>query len=709
MKSAYLSFVLILFIMMGCSNKSEQKFSVKSPEGNVEVTFLLNEAGKPAYLVNYYDKLVVDTSFLGFEFKDAPVLISGLQITDTSLTTFNETWEMPWGEQREVINHYNELTVSLSEKAAPNRIFKIVFKVYNDGLGFRYEFPEQAGMKDVLIQDELTQFKMTGNHMSWWIPGDWEIYEHLYNKSRLSEVDAGSKRKNKNLAQTYIPDPDAVNTPYTMKIDDSCYMSIHEANLINYASMTLHIDKKSLKLSSALVAWEDGTKVKTKTPFVTPWRTIQLSKTAGGLIESNLIVNLNEPNKLAGADWIYPAKYAGIWWEMHVDKSTWNKVSGRHGATTANAKRYIDFAAENNLQAILIEGWNTGWEDWVGEKREGIFDWVTPYADFNIKEVIDYGKSKGIFIIGHHETSGDAGNYDKQLDSAFKFYQELGVPIVKTGYVGTIIPPVNYHHGQWMIKHFQRVIETAAKYHISIVAHETIKATGIRRTWPNFLSREVFRGQEFEAWSAGNPPEHLVILPFTTMLGGPMDYTPGIFNIKLKKLTGKGDSPKDGVYTYESTETYKPDNRVHTTLCKQLALYVIINSPVQMAADLPENYVGHPAFQFIRDVPIIWESTKVLNGEIGEFLTIVKKDRNSENWFLGSITNENARTFDIKLDFLDEGKMYQAIIYADGPSAHWNDNPVAFVIEQKEVKKGDAYQINLAPGGGQAVSFMVKK
>lgn len=721
MKLTSILTLLIVFAMLGCNSVSEKEFLIKSPGGKAELAFVLAKNGKPAYLLSYNGKRVIDTSFLGFEFKETGFLQDGLQIVDTSTSTFSETWEMPWGEQREVNNHYNEFSVKLKEIKEPNRTFSIVFKLYDDGLGFRYEFPVQAAMDSVVIQDELTQFKLTGDHTCWWIPGDWEIYEHLYTKSLISEIDAGSKRNNKYLAQTYIPDPDAVNTPFTMKVDDNCYMSIHEANLINYASMTLHADKKTLTLSSALAAWEDGTKVKTKTPFVTPWRTIQLAEKPGGLIESNLIVNLNEPNKLVGANWIKTAKYVGIWWEMHLGKSTWDyqstqdmstytetkKASGKHGATTANAKKYIDFAAANNLDAVLIEGWNTGWEKWIGNDRSGIFDWVTPYPDFDIKEVVEYAKNKGIFIIGHNETSSDVGGYNKQLDTAMRFYQSLGIPVVKTGYVGTIIPPVHYHHGQWMVEHYQRVVETAAKYHISVVAHETVKATGIRRTWPNFLSREVFRGQEFDAWSNGNPPEHLEILPFTVMLGGPMDYTPGIFNILLKKLTGNGDSPKDGVFTYQSEESYKPDNRVSTTLCKQLALYVVLYSPVQMASDFPENYVGHPAFQFIRDVPVTWETTKVLNGEIGEYVTIVRKERNSGNWFLGSITNEESRTFEITLDFLDEGKTYTAIIYADASDADWKTNPVAFTIEEKKFKKGDIYQIKLAPGGGQAVSFFV--
>jgi hypothetical protein len=615
-----------------------------------------------------------------------------------------EDWETIWGEQRIVKNHYNQLKVDLSEIVEPFRKFSVVFKVYNDGLGFRYEFPEQEAMNDVVIMDEYTEFNLTGNHMSWWIPGDWEIYEHLYTKSRLSDIDAGAKRKNPYLAQSYIPDSVAVNTPFTMKTDDGLYLSIHEANLTDYAGMTLHINKESYTLNSALVAWDDGSKVKTKVPFVTPWRTIQIGDKAGDLIESNLIVNLNEPNKLENTDWIKPTKYVGIWWEMHLGVSSWDYASGRHGATTENAFRYIDFAAEHGFDAVLIEGWNTGWEDWVGDNREGIFDWLTPYPDFDIDAVVAYGAEKGVGIIGHHETSGDVGNYDKQLEKAMAFYHEKGIGAVKTGYVGTIIPKTNYHHGQWMVQHYRRALEVAAKNEIMVVAHEPIKGTGIRRTYPNMMSREGLRGQEFNAWSDGNPPAHTAIVPFTRMLAGPIDFTPGIFNLKLKKL--KGDvgmsETREKIFDLES---YKPDNQVSTTLAKQLALYVVLYSPVQMAADLPQHYQGHEALQFIKDVAVDWEQSKVLDGEIGEYVVITRQERGSETWFLGAITNEKARNYNLHFDFLDPGSSYEVTAYLDAENAHWDDNPQAYKIKTFEVNHETRIDLKMAAGGGFALTI----
>jgi hypothetical protein len=601
--------------------------------------------------------------------------------------TYDETWAHVWGETKEVKNNYNMLTIQLQENTPLKRLMNVIFKVYNDGIGFRYEFPEQENLDDIVIMDEHSQFNLTADHTCWWIPGDWEIYEHLWTKSKLSEIDASAKRNSNFLAQTYIPDEYAVNTPLTMKTDEGLYLSFHEANLTDYSGMTLHIDRENLILSSALVAYPDGSKVITKTPFITPWRTIQVAESAGDLIESNLIVNLNEPNKLNDTEWINPAKYVGIWWEMHLGKSTWNKEGGKHGATTENAKRYIDFAAENNIQAVLIEGWNTGWEDWIGENREGIFDFVTPYSDFDIEEVVNYAKGKGISIIGHHETSAAVSTYEQQLDTAFAFYKHMGINTIKTGYVGMIYPKGQRHHGQWMVNHYRRVLEKAAQNKIMINAHEPIKPTGIRRTYPNMMSREGLRGQEFNAWSDMNPPEHTVIFPFTRMLAGPIDFTPGIFDIKF--------------------DEYKDENQVNTTIAKQLALYVVIYSPLQMAADLPENYEGNPSFQFIRDVAVDWDDTKVLNAEIGEYVSIVRKEKNTDNWFLGSITNQEKRDFQIPLNFLNKDKKYQATIYADAPDAHWNDNPTAVVINKQLLTSETIIDIKLAPGGGQAISFVV--
>ena len=477
-----------------------------------------------------------------------------------------------------------------------------------------------------------------------------------------------------------------------METADGLFLSIHEANLTDYAGMTLKVDTKNLSMQSNLVGSEKTVyKVKRSLPFNTPWRTIQISETAGGLIESDLIVNLNEPNKIGDVSWFKPMKYIGIWWEMHLGKSSWAYEGGKHGATTEHAKELIDFAAANDIGGLLVEGWNTGWEHWIGfEEREGVFDFVTPYPDYNLQEVVEYGKERGVEIIMHHETSAAPRTYDEQLDTAFSLMHSLGIHSVKTGYVGKIIPKGEYHHGQWMVNHYRRVLETAAKYQIAVDAHEPIKATGIRRTLPNAVSREGLRGQEFNAWAkdGGNPPEHLSIVAFTRMLAGPIDFTPGIFDIKF--------------------DQWKKNNQVNTTLAQQLALYVVIYSPIQMAADLIENYEGQPAFQFIQDVGVDWEQSKVLNGEPGDFVTIAREERNTGNWFVGGITDENARDMIINFDFLEEGKLYEATIYKDGVDANWNDNPTSISIETLEVQKGDEYKVWLAPGGGFAMSLMVQ-
>jgi hypothetical protein len=474
-----------------------------------------------------------------------------------------------------------------------------------------------------------------------------------------------------------------------MKTDGGIYISILEANLTNYADMTLKVDKENLLFQSELVGNDSGIKVKTQTPFVTPWRLILIGNDAGDLISSRTILNLNEPNVLNDVSWIKPTKYMGIWWEMHLGKSTWNMKSGKHGATTENAKRYINFASKNGISALLIEGWNTGWGHYLGsEKREFIFDFVTPYADYDLEEVVQYAKEKNVIIIMHHETYTDINAYEQRLDTAFALCKSLGIHAVKTGYVGQIIPDGEYHHGQWMVNHYRKVMEKAAEYNVMVNVHEPIKPTGIRRTYPNLMSAEGLRGQEFNAWSSdgGNPPEHLTIIPFTRMLTGPIDYTPGIFDIKFDK--------------------YKPDNQANTTLAHQLALYIVIYSPLQMAPDLPENYDGHSAFQFIRDVGVDWDTSIFVNGEIGEFITMVRKERNTGNWFLGSITDENERTIDISLDFLDEGIKYTATIYSDDETSHWNENPTAYKIRSKTVNNSDSLNLELATGGGTAISFM---
>ena len=704
-KKIFLLGLACAMFMFACE-KNISTASVSSPNGTNEISFHLTEDGTPFYLVKHNNNVVIDSSSMGFEFKEQAALKSGLKISGTQSNTFDETWEMPWGEQRKVRNHYNELIVSLEETTAPNRKINVHFKAYDDGIGFRYEFLEQEGVDSLVIMDEHTEFQLTGDHTAWWIPGDWDIYEHLYSTTKISEIDALSKRDHPDLAATYIPE-NAVNTPVTMRTDDGLHLSFHEADLTDYAGMTLKVDTENLRLTSELVGSDRlGHKVKRALPFTTPWRTIQIAERAGDLIESRLIENLNEPNKLGDVSWFTPMKYVGIWWEMHLGLSTWDmeatqdmntfatlgkeQTSKKHGATTENTKRYIDFAAANGFGGVLVEGWNTGWDRWIGfEDREGVFDFVTPYADYDLDEVADYARSKGVEIIMHHETSAAPRTYEQQMEAAYELMQKHGMHSVKTGYVGKIIPKGEYHHGQWMVNHYRKVLETAADYQVAINAHEPIKATGLRRTYPNAISREGLRGQEFNAWATdgGNPPEHLPIVAFTRMLSGPIDFTPGVFEIALPT---------------------KPNNQVNTTLAQQLALYVVIYSPIQMACDLPENYEGQPAFQFIRDVGVDWEQSRVLNGEVGDFVTIAREERDTGHWFVGGITDENSREIMVNFDFLEDGKTYEAIIYKDADDSHYRNNPTAIVIEQLDIKKGDTQTITLQEGGGFAISLKVK-
>ncbi len=695
--------VIVLFLLAGVySCQLDTPSQISSPDESITVDVFLLDNGQPAYTVSHEGVMVLDTSRLGFEFLDAPPLSEGLEVLQTRTRSFHEIWEMPWGEQRLVNNTFNELTVELGETEDLKRKSNLVFRVYDDGLGFRYEFPEQENMDKVLITEENTFFNLTGDHKVWWTPGDWDIYEHLYSTTLFSEIDATTKRDHPNLAQTYIP-VNAVNTPVTMQTQQGLHLSFHEAALIDYAGITLEIDAENLQMRNNLVGTErEDYKVIQNTPFQTPWRTIQIARQATDLIESNLIVNLNEPNRLGDVSWLKPTKYMGIWWEMHLGKSTWDysasqdmstwigaEPHGNHGATTENAKAYIDFASEHGIGALLIEGWYTGWENWIGtEDREGIFDFVTPYPDFDLEEVVDYAKEKGVRLVMHHETSSAVTTYEEQLDTAYALMEHYGYDMVKTGYVGTIIPRGEYHHGQWMVNHYMRVVEKAAEHRVMVNAHEPIMASGLRRTYPNDATREGLRGQEFNAWATdgGNPPEHLPIVAFTRMLAGPIDYTPGIFNIKM--------------------EPYRDENQVNTTLAQQLALYVVIYSPMQMVADLPEYYDGHPAFQFIKDVGVDWEESLVLNGEVGEYVTIARKERETGNWFLGSITNEDAREITVKTDFLEPGERYDVVLYADGEEAHWDDNPTAYVIEEVDADPDSEITLRLAPGGGAAISFM---
>ena len=694
--------VLSALIFTGCqSNKGD--LSISSPDLKNRIEFNLLKNGAISYLVTHDDIQIIDTSLISFEFQGEEPFKGDFEVVNSVNSSYSERWEMPWGEQREVINNYNQLLVELRETITPKRRLNIYFRAYDDGVAFRYEFLPQRGVDSLIIMEENTEFRFTGDHTAWWIPGDWDSYEHLYNTTRISAIDAMKHNNAPGLGFTNIMD-NAVHTPVTMRSDDGIHISIHEAALIDYASMTLKVDTAALKFTSQLVGSERlGYKVKRALPFKTPWRYIQIAEKASELIESRLILNLNEPNKLGDVSWVKPMKYMGIWWEMHIDKGSWDygmtlnektgkwidtgKAHGKHAATTENAKHYIDFASKNGIKGLLIEGWNTGWERWTGfEEREGIFDFVTPYPDYDIDEVVRYAKERGVEIIMHHETSSAPRTYEQQMDTAYALMQRLGIGSVKSGYVGRIIPNGEHHHSQWMVNHYQRALEKAAEYKIAVNAHEPIKATGLRRTYPNAIAREGLRGQEFNAWSpdGGNPPEHISIVAFTRMLAGPIDFTPGVFDISLPT---------------------KPDNQINTTLAHQLALYVVIYSPIQMACDLPENYENQPAFQFIRDVGVDWEQTRVIDGEVGDYVVIAREERGTNNWFVGGVTDENAREVKITFDFLEEGKTYNATIYRDSEKSHYKLNPTSIEIEKIELTKTSVLNLKMKEGGGFAISI----
>ncbi len=665
MKNTYV--MLFLITIAGACNPGKKGIDITSPENKVKVEFLLTDDGRPQYVVRYADKLAVDTSLLGFEL-DGSHLDRNFKIVNTSNSSFDETWEQPWGEERQIRNNYNELKVELQEKKGLKRKMNIIFRVYDYGLGFRYEFPQQENLKEFEIMEEVTTFKFPENHQAWWTPAyASNRYEYLYQKNPINDLDY-------------------VHTPLTLETKDSLYISIHEAAIQEFSSLYLKgIGNNTLHCH--LVPWSTTNNVRSyvEAPFATPWRTLQIAEKPGDLITSYLILNLNEPNKLGDVSWFKPGKYVGIWWDMHINTGTWHQ-GPIHGATTARTKKYIDFAAKHGFDGVLVEGWNYGWDgDWMTEGHK--FDFTRPYPDYDIDELSRYAKEKGVYIVGHHETGADVDNYERQLDAAYAFLEKHGMKAVKTGYVehGDTLPNGKYHHGQFYVNHFKKVIELAAKHKIAVVAHEPIKDSGERRTYPNIVSREGARGQEYNAWGGpgGNQPDHVTILPFTRMLSGPMDYTPGVFDIKIPT---------------------QPDNQIPHTLAKELALYVVIYSPMQMACDLPENYEGHPAFQFIKDVGVDWETTKVIDGKIGEFVTIARKERGSERWFLGGITNENERNYSIKLDFLDD-KRYKATIYEDGKDAHYIHQPTSYTIREKEVGSDDTFQVNLAASGGIAIMF----
>jgi alpha-glucosidase len=653
---------------------AQEALRVASPDGRNVVLVAIRE-GRLAYAVQRKGKSIVTPSALGFEFRSAPRLRDSVRITGSTRDSLDRTWTQPWGEVRRVREHYNELRVAASEISAPQRRFDVVFRVFNDGVGFRYELPEQPSLGAVEIMEELTEFSMSDDARTWWIPSDrarLDRSEMLYSSSPLSVV--GN-----------------VQTPLTMETrDGATAVVIHEANLVNYPRMFLSgrgMENRTLR--AALAPLADGTKARLRTPFVTPWRTIQLADRVTDLAPSVLGLNLNPPNALASTDWIKPMKYVGIWWGMHINTMTWSS-GPKHGATTENTKRYIDFAAANGLGGVLVEGWNVGWDgDWIANRNA--FSFTQPYPDYDLRGLAAYAKQKRVKLIAHNETSGGIANYERQMDSAFALYRSLGIDAIKSGYVTDTVDGGHSHYSQFAVNHHRKVIETAARYGIMLDVHEPIHDTGERRTYPNMMSREGARGQEYNAWGAegGNPPEHETILFFTRLLAGPMDFTPGIFDILLERGTGRPRTAEEP--------------RIRTTLAKQLALYVALYSPLHMAADLPENYAGKPAFQFIRDVAVDWDTTIVTNGKIGDYVIVARKARNSDEWFIGAITDEDARTFEVPLSFLPAGRSYVAEIYADGPRAHWLTNPLPVSITRQAVSSVTRLRIAMAPGGGQAI------
>lgn len=666
MKNNFYLFILFFaLVCYGCTPKTE----LTSPDGHIKVALTVDKNGSLLYNVAVNDSLLFENSSLGFEAENGINLNSGFKIEKTGFDTKDEIWTQPWGENKTNRNHYNEMAVLL--KNAANVELVLRFRAFDDGIGFRYEY-DVPGVDSLLITNELTTFSFPDDGLSWSIPASFDTYELLYEKKNISEVDNA-------------------NTPFTFKTSHGVYGSIHEAALYDFPEMTLKKDGPYV-LKSELASWPDGVKARKANRFTTSWRTVQIAPEAVGLINSALILNLNEPCKLDSTDWIRPMKYVGVWWGMHLGIETW-KMDDRHGATTANAKKYIDFAAANNIEGVLFEGWNQGWESWGGMQH---FDFTKPYADFDMDEIARYARERNIQIIGHHETGGNVPNYERQLEKALQWYTDKGVHIVKTGYAGAF-PDGHAHHGQYGVNHYQKVVETAAAYRMTVDAHEPIKDTGIRRTWPNMMTREGARGMEWNAWSEGNPPSHHAMLPFTRLLGGPMDYTPGTFDILF--LNTK-DSPKRRKWN----DLDKGNSRVNTTLAKQLANWVILYSPLQMASDLVEHYEGHPAFQFFRDFDPDCDESTALAGEPGEFVAIVRKAK--QNYFLGASTNEEPRTLSIPLDFLEKGKTYKAVIYADGDKADWKDNPTDYRIMEKTVANGDTLTIRMAAGGGQAISFM---
>jgi hypothetical protein len=694
--------IFIILALIG-STLSTMAQEISSPNKNLNLKFELQANGVPSYQLSYKQKAVIKTSTLGIQTKDVPSFLDGFTIIKTEKASADETWNPVLGEQKTIRNHYNELLVTLSQSAQKGRYIRIRFRLFDDGLGFRYEFPEQDNLNYFIIKEEKTQFALAGDHKAFWIPGDFDTQEYSTVTSKLSEVRGKMKAAvTPNSSQTTFS-PTGLQTPLMMKSADGLYINIHEAALVDYSTMSLNLDDKNFILESFLTPDAIGDKGYLQAPTQSPWRTIIVSDKATDILASKLVLNLNEPTKYKDVSWIKPIKYVGVWWEMITGKSTWAytdekiqfgvtdfskvKPNGKHAANTAHVKEYIDFAAKNGLDAVLVEGWNEGWEDWFGKTKDYVFDFVTPYPDFDVQELHRYAAAKGIKMIMHHETSGSVRNYERHLDTAYKFMVNNGYNAVKSGYVGNIIPRGEHHYGQWLVNHYLYAITKAADYKIMVNAHEAVRPTGLNRTYPNLLANEAARGTEYESFG-GNNADHTTILPFTRLIGGPMDYTPGIFQTKIS--------------------AYNPENTsfVHSTLTHQLALYVTLYSPLQMAADLPETYNKFSdAFQFIRDVAVDWDETNVLEAEPGDYITIARKAKNKNEWYIGAITDGNPRIATITFGYLPKGKSYTATVYADGANASYDKNPQSYAIRKIKVNSKTVLKQKMAAGGGLAISI----
>ncbi|MDI5896438.1 glycoside hydrolase family 97 protein [Flavobacterium yafengii] len=700
-------FTALIWLAFFSPAKSQQ---LKSPNGKFVMEFSLQNDGTPSYSLNYKNKAVVKPSKLGLELKnDKKSLLNDFTVLDSKATTFDENWKPVWGEVASIRNHYNELAVTLNQKETDRQIV-IRFRLFDDGLGFRYEFPSQKNLTYFVIKEEKTQFAMTGDHTAFWIPGDYDTQEYDYTTSKLSEIRGLSeKATTANVSQKSFSTT-GVQTSLMLKTADGLYINLHEAALINYSCMHLNLDDATMVFESWLTPDAKGDKGYMQAPNHSPWRTIIVSDDAREILASKMTLNLNDPCKIEDTSWIKPVKYVGVWWEMITGKSSWAytdefptvqlgvtdfskaKPNGKHGANNTNVKKYIDFAAKHGFDAVLVEGWNEGWEDWFGHSKDYVFDFLTPYPDFDVKGLHEYAKSKGVKMIMHHETSGSVRNYERHMDKAYQFMKDNGYDAVKSGYVGDIMPRGENHYSQWIVNHYQYALEKAAEYKIMLNAHEAVRPTGISRTYPNLIGNEAARGTEYQAFG-GSKPNHVTVLPFTRLVGGPMDYTPGIFEMDLSKLN--------------------PDNNSHvnSTIANQLALYVTMYSPLQMAADTPENYDRFPdAFQFIKDVAVDWTDSKYLEAEPGQYVTVARKAKVTNNWFIGNVNGDASRTSTIKFDFLEKGKKYVATIYADAKDAHYKTNPQAYTIRKMTVTNKSKLAQLSAPGGGYAISIVeIKK